>query len=121
MKDQILEKLLEYLQSTQDFVLKETPEVIQEALKYHYFSNVISLISCCFGIVILSCVFYYFYTHPNPDKYESRDMLSTMICAMSPMITLFLIVSILHYSDVLIKICYAPKYFLIELFLSKSK
>jgi hypothetical protein len=121
MKDQILEKLLEYLQSTQDFVLKESPEVIQQALRYHYLSNVILLISCCVAIVLLSCVFYYFYTHPNLDKHESRDMLSTIGCAMSPFFIIMLTASFLHYSDNLIKISYAPKYFLIQLFMNKAK
>ena len=121
MKDQILEKLLEYLQNTQDFVLKETPEVIQEALRYHYLSNAISCFVYSVLIISLISIFYYSYTHAILDKYEHRDMLSTMICGMTPIFLIILGISLFHYSDNLIKICCAPKYFLIELFMNKAK
>lgn len=121
MKEQILQKLIEYLQSTQDFVLQQTPEVIQQALRYHYLSNLIGCIICSFLIIFLIILFYYTYMNPTNDKYDNRDMLSFMICVMSPIFTLISCISLFHYSDNLIKISCAPKYFLLELFMNKAK
>lgn len=34
MKEEVVEKILEYLNETQDFVLEQLPQVIQQALRY---------------------------------------------------------------------------------------
>lgn len=39
MGEEISMEILEYLRNTKDFVLEQSPEILQEALRYHYISN----------------------------------------------------------------------------------
>lgn len=117
MKEQILQKLIDYLQKTEDFMLSECPMVIQEALKYHYISSLVGMISCFF-LACLSCyVFYYFYTNPTFDKYESRELSCMMPLFFSGPIAFMSFLGMCVNVDTFIKISVAPKYFLISLFL----
>ncbi|MBX9744356.1 MAG: hypothetical protein K2X08_04000 [Chlamydiales bacterium] len=42
MNDQILQKLLEYLQSTEDFIMEQIPDIVLQALKYEKISSYLS-------------------------------------------------------------------------------
>ena len=117
MKEQILEKLVAYLQSTEDFMIAECPEVIQQSLKYHFLSSLIGFILCLF-LMLASCyVFFHFYTNPTFDKYGTRELSCVMPMFLGGVFAFLSLVGIMSNADTLIKVCIAPKYFMINLFL----
>ena len=116
MKEQIIQKLIEYLDQSKDFMLQECPEVIQQALRYHYISNLMGCIFSFLGIIVYALVCFYFYKNPTRDKYDSRPMHHSFIFFLSPMFFFMFTFSLFNCCDHLIKITYAPKYYLIHLF-----
>ena len=117
MKDQILQKLLEYLQNTEDFVLEQVPELVQQALKYEKISSYLNSGLMILLLNIAIYLGYYFWKHPVLDKYGSREF-GSILCTLIPCIASLLFFIQLCYSvDTLIKIYIAPKYFLICLIL----
>lgn len=121
MNEKISEKLLEYLQRTEDFVLEQSPEILKEALRYERIRSFISVLLMAVLFVSALSAAWYFWKHPTLDKYESRDTISFLgvlipIC-LSPLFFVQLCSSV----DSLIKIYVAPKYFLISLIMSLNK
>ena len=117
MQEQILQKILEDLQATEDLVLEHVPEVIQQALRYEKISTFLCalLMMCLFSVAI--CFGYYFWKHPTLDKYDSRDMTSIMGVIMPLAFSPLFFTQFCGSVDKLVKIYTAPKYFLIQLFL----
>ena len=120
MKEQILQKLIEYIQNTGDFVLEQAPEVIQQALSYEKIAAY--LITALMLLLLSTAIFagYYFWKHPVLDACGSRNagsFLGVLIpCTVSPLLFVQLCYSI----DKLVKIYIAPKYFLIQLLMNMN-
>jgi hypothetical protein len=111
---EIWEKLLEYLETTKDFVIAQSPSLLQETMNYHKISNFILATVCLIGIFVCAYIAYYNYMYPTIDKYDNVSLVNCMAGLFScvgllPCIGIF-IASVDH----LIKIYVAPKYFLIE-------
>jgi hypothetical protein len=115
MDEGISTKLLEYLQRSEQFLLKECPEIIQQAYKYHYISTVYSLILFSVCTLTLVVLFFYFFNNPSFDKYGDWTMLSVLRCTICGFLTIPLFISFIEQSHKMLKIIYAPKYFLIQL------
>jgi small-conductance mechanosensitive channel len=118
MKEEVVEKILEYLNETQDFVLEQLPQVIQQALRYE---KVAAFVLATLMLVLLTLaifVFYYSLQHPGLDKYGSRSTASVLGMFLPGALSAFLFIQFCVSADRLIKIYLAPKYFLIQLILS---
>jgi len=121
MQEQIVQKILEYLEQTEDFFLEQAPEVILQALRYE---QIISILGAVIFLLLASgtvVVGYHFWVNPKIDQYGSRDFISSMgvmiPCIVSPLLVVQLCISI----DKLIKVYFAPKFFLLQLFLTMQK
>ncbi len=115
MDEKIKEELLKYLQSSKDFILEQSPDVIQQALRYHYFSSLIDTIG--FFILLLVCLVISFYNYKYPELTEyGRWESSTSALVFFPGIMAFVFfMSTCSNIEKFIKITIAPKYFLITL------
>ncbi len=119
MEEKIIEKILDYIQKSEDFVLTQSPEIIQQALQFYLISSIVTLLFCIIGIFILLITAYYFYFHPNFDKYGSRDTLSAMGCFFGFFMNIPLFIQIFVSAERILKIYHCPKYFLINELLRK--
>jgi len=118
MQDQIIQKILDYLEQTEDFVLEHLPDVIVQALRYERIISVLGVILLSFLFSCAVYVGYHCWTNPRLDKYGSWETISVLgviiPCSFAPL----LLVQLCFAVDKLIKIYVAPKYFLVQLFLS---
>lgn len=115
MNEQILQKLLDHLQSTDDVILEQVPEIIQQALKYEKISSYLSASLIMLLLTLVICVGYYFWKHPTLDKYGSREIGSFLGILIPCFVTPLLFVQFCYSIDKLVQIYIAPKYFLINL------
>src|ERR1700688_4041455 len=114
-KEQMIQKLIEYMESSKDFLLEQSPELIQQALKYE---KVSAYFSATLMVVLLSVavpVGYYFFKNPTLDKYGFREIGSFLGAFISFIITPIFFVQLCYSVDKLLKIYISPKYFLIQL------
>lgn len=117
MKQEILEKLLEYLNETQDFVLEQVPQVIQQAIRYEKISAILIGSLMLLLLLVAGFVFFHAWRYPNFDSHGSRATSSVASMLISGMPSPILFVQLCYSIDRLIKIYLAPKYFLIQLFM----
>jgi hypothetical protein len=115
MNEEITKKLLEYIDKTGDFLLEQAPEVLQQALKYHYYSSLIYSVFFIIGFLFSISIGYYFYFYPNLDEYGNRDLASILLPPYSLIGIFATLASLCYEIDKLMKITLAPKYFLINL------
>lgn len=120
MNDCFQERIMEYLQKTEDFALREAPQLFSEILDYTYKSNICGL--AIFGtlVLIFSILFTYSILNPYFDKYGSREISNIMTIFFSGLIGFYCFIFVLSCVDDLIKITYAPRYFLIQKFIPKK-
>jgi hypothetical protein len=78
LKDQVLEKLINYLQNTEDFILEQVPETIYQVLRYEKTAYYISAFLMLTLLIIGLYIGYHFWKHPTLDKYGSREIGSFM-------------------------------------------
>jgi len=121
MQDNLIEKLIEYLQNSQDFLLEQMPEVIQQALTYEkmsaYFSAGLMLVLLIIGLSIA----FYAWKHPKLDSYGHRSGPSLFALLVSLGFSPLFFVQICISIDKLLKIYVAPKYYLIQLFVNLKR
>lgn len=122
MDEQLLQKLLEWLRNTEDFVTDQLPDFIQQVLKYEKISTYLSAGLMIVLLCIAISIGYYYWKHRTPPG----DNLSSDIwsffgiyvpCIASPILFIQLCCSI----DKLVKIYIAPKYFLLNLLAGLKK
>lgn len=118
MDEEIKKKLLEYMDKTGDFVLEHCPEVMQQALRYHYISSIVTFSLCLFSIIILSFIAYNCFFYPKLDKYGTMELSSLLGCVMPSIFLWMCFIGILTSANTLIKITFAPKYFLLQLIIN---
>ena len=116
MKEEIYHKLLQYLEKTEDFLLEQSPQIMQEALRYHKVSNTLMLIVIFIAFIFLTGFWIYLWKNPEYDKYESYTCFYVMKAWFSIIFVIPLWGIGLSCIDTLLKIYLSPKYFLIGLF-----
>lgn len=121
IQEQILQKLIEYIEDTKDFILEQAPEVVQQILQYEKTSAYATSLLMLGLLASAVSLGYHFWKHPMLDKYGSREFLSFMVPIISLIVIAPLFVQLCTSVDKLIKIYIAPKYFLIELLMSIQK
>jgi hypothetical protein len=118
IKDQILTKLLEYMQRSEDFLLEQSPEVIQQIFTYkkmaYWFDFSLSLAAICLAVF----VFVYCFLNPDNDKYSYRSSSSVAGMMFSAMVSIPFIAGL--YSSIinLLQIYVSPKYYILQLLLN---
>jgi hypothetical protein len=120
-KVEIWRKLIEQIENTKDFVLEQTPEVIQQVLRYEKVSSYLTAALMALLLCAAMCVGYYFWKHPKLDVHGSWELV-TYLGIIGPCMTFLPVFAQLCCSiDQLVKIYTAPKYFLIQLIVSLNK
>jgi hypothetical protein len=115
MKEEVIAKLMDYLQRTEDFALQEIPEVITQALRYEKINGWATASLMMVLILCLSVTAFLFYKFPSLDKYGDRTFLSEWGMFLPLIVVPIFFVQLCMSVDKLIKIYCAPKYYLIEL------
>lgn len=118
IKDQILQKLLEYMQESKDFLIEQAPDVVQQIFRYHLYTAWVELCICLSIGVLLLSVNLYIYLYPTLDSHGDRDLLSFFGAYMPMIFAIPLIAMSWACMDKLMKIYLAPKYFIINLIMS---
>lgn len=113
---EVWQKVIEWLDSTKEFVIDQAPVLIQETLRYYHLSII-------FGIVILSIIFLsslafflYHFFHPIYEEYNFMSGKTIVSLLFGGLISLISFVILFCIIDDAIKIHVAPKYFLIQKF-----
>jgi hypothetical protein len=121
MKEQVVQKILEYMAQTEDFVLEQLPDVNLQALRYERITAALG--SFLMAVLFFGAVFvaHYFWGNPRIDKNVSREIGSSFGVMIPCMISPVLLVQLCLFVDRLIKIYAAPKYFLVQLFLTMKR
>jgi hypothetical protein len=119
MKEQIINKLIEYLQQSRDFALEQIPDVILQTLRYKIISSYIESVLMIVLIIASIIVSYYFWKHPKLDKYGDKTGASYFGTFMPLVLVLIFFADMCSTVDVIIKIYIAPKFYLLELLMSK--
>lgn len=118
MHEELMKKLIEYVESTKDFVFSQSPEIIQQILFYEKMESILSIIVSFLLMCFVSFIGLYFYKHAKIDKYDHMDFLSFMVPWLS-FVFLFILGGVLFSSILkLMKISYSPKYYLISLLMN---
>ncbi len=121
VKDQIFQKLLQYLQKTEDFALEQSPEIIKQVLKYE---KINSFITACLMVALLTgalSIAWYFWKYPTLEKWGGRDLGSIFGLILPLCISPMFFIQLCYSVDTLIKMYISPKYFLISLIMSMDK
>lgn len=121
MNEKITEKLLQYLQSTEDFILEHAPDTIMQIFKYEKISTIYQLALMIVLLFIFSILGIYIYNNPSLDKYGSREAPSFLIPLICTFVSPIFFVQTCFLIDRLVKMYMAPKYFLIEMVLNLKK
>lgn len=115
MKEQVIEKLLEYMQRSEDFLLEQVPDVLQQALRYQIISNWVGAIVTGLLAIVAVVVACYFWRNPKLDEYGSWTM-DTLFFVMVPLLLLLPLAATCYGAiDNLIKLYMAPKYYLVQM------
>ena len=115
MNEKISEKLLEYMQRTDDFFLEQSPALIKQALEYEKISAWLEVVIFTSLLLGAMSIAYYSWKHPSLDKYGTRETGSFLGVFMPLIFIPLVLVGIYSSIDTLIKISIAPKYFLLKL------
>jgi len=118
MSEKIIEKLLEYLQGTEDFILEHAPDTIMQIFKYEKISTIYQIAILFILVISLSISGIYFYKNPYLDKYGHRELPSILIPMFCGIGCPILFLQLCIFTDKLIKIYVAPKYFLLQMVLN---
>lgn len=121
MKDEVIKKLIDYIDGSKDFLLDQAPQIFKEMIKYEY---LISILETVLFIILLSATLYILYvsfTNPARDKYDSRSYENLLGIIIPLMLIIPLILGFWNAMTTAIQIKMAPKYFLLEKVLEKGK
>ena len=112
---QRLKKYMDFIESsvkeTGDFVIEQSPLVIQEFLSWYFYSHLFFLIvSVVFGLIFISIAFYAL-KGPIINDNDDVDIIATIAVCIFSIIS---ILSILYNSYNLIKVTVAPRLVILE-------
>ena len=113
MNEKLVEKALLYLQNTEDFLVEQIPDYMEQVLEYNLYSGVIYLSLGTFLLLSITVSIFIVY---KEDKKPSSDFLfgAGVIYTIFATVTGILCFA-LNFSNTL-KIFLAPKMFLVEYF-----
>jgi hypothetical protein len=118
VKDQLLQKLLEYVEASKDFFIDQSPEVVQQIFTYHLYATWLEFLGCLTFVILLLSINLYCVFCPNLDKYGNREFISFFGSYMPFLISIPFILGSYACVDKFLKIYMAPKYFLISLIMN---
>jgi len=105
MTDELIKKLLSYLESAEFLIKENTSDIFNEAISYYYYDSLIGMGVSLFLIFI--CFSIFFYMHLKCDIEWGLKFIFLSILIM------FLMMFLSH-TDNMIKIKSTPRYFLIK-------
>lgn len=115
MKEEILNELLLYMNETKDFILQQSPEVIQQMFLYYKINNWIGVAFGSLLSAIALGVFIYSWIKPVYDEpYKDLSLLTFLCRVASTVVLLICFVTTVESVDGLIKLYFAPKFFIIQ-------
>lgn len=112
--NEVLLKMLEGLEKAGDFIVEETPEVVQQLLTWHM---VESIVGCLFSITIaiLFCVAYSkLWKHTGDDDLHYADSIAVRIFSALICGGVCISIVVCNFNLVWLKILVAPKLYLLE-------
>lgn len=121
MKDEVIKKLIDYIDGSKDFLLDQAPQMFKEMIKYEY---LVSILEAIFFLILISSAIYILYlsiTNPARDKYDSRSYENLLGIVIPSILIVPLILGFWNGMTTAIQIKMAPKYFLLEKILEKGK
>ena len=121
MKEEIIDKLLDYVKVTEDFLIEQAPEVIQQALRYETISAMFGVGLGTLALIASIGLFWYWAYNPNLDGYGDWTGPSIVRVIISGTLIIPLIGMWIPTIFELIKLLVAPKYYLIQLILEMRK
>ncbi len=118
MTEELINKLFEYLQRTEVFILDQAPDFIQQLLRYKKITAVIDV--TILSVVVLGALAFSMYNIYNPtiDKHGDRSTGSQFCCFMPIIVAFMFFAPLLGEIADLMKIHIAPKVYLLEYFKS---
>lgn len=121
MTEEILKKLMEYLDSTKDFLLEQTPGVIQDLVTLGIIRNGLYSLGFIIGIVILFYIGRFTFDKANEKPKEYLDIPETWY--IGTVVTFLLgtlcVCSLVNYFISFFAAIFAPKAYLIEMLIRK--
>ena len=113
-KEEILEKILDYVQRTEDFALEQIPQVLVEMIKYYRISSICESIMMVIIMTITAILSYTCIKSPKRDDFG--DKLTPNVLAPIFLGFIFFICFIIFCvsMDTLIMSYSAPKFFIIK-------
>ena len=117
MKEELLQKLTEYMTGTKDFFLENAPDFFQQMLAYEKTSTIFAI--TILSMLFLGCLLFsiYCFTNPCDDRYSIRELFK----AFSIIGCCAFFAALCFNIDTLIKIKIAPKYYIISSLIGKMK
>lgn len=116
MNEELTKKILEYIETTENFLSKEIPEVIQQALRYQKVSSMLCAFLSFFIAILCIRILIYFHFNPKIDKYDCMALDRSLI-TMGCCFTCFLMIVVFCSNiDNLLQLFLCPKFYLIKLF-----
>lgn len=109
MNEELIKKIIEYMESSKDFIVEQAPDIIQQMLKYETFNNIFGLIIAVIILFVSIGVFIYGKYSNKTDKiyFNVYNYVSIWLFIAAFAISAFAI-------NNLVKIKISPKYFVIE-------
>jgi hypothetical protein len=111
----VVQKIQEYLQNMDDFLIEKAPEVVRQALRYEKMSTWAHFVAVSLIIGALLWIVYCCWMYPKLDKYGSRETECVLGMFIPWAVLPLLLIDSWYCIDRLIKIYTAPKYFLLQL------
>ena len=112
MKEEILQKAIEYLNTLEAFAVEQSPIFIQELLNYHLVVNIALLAgSMVCGIIAYKCTAKAIKLDKKDGYEDENEMVVATIIAVIAFILCF---AFLALSSDIIKLIFAPRLFLME-------
>jgi hypothetical protein len=113
MEQKLAEELIVWLQSSRQFITKQSPEVIQELIRWAWVSNIVQLmLAMVFVAVTVALILKGVQaSKKDPYDYESRAVFLLMASGLPGIISLIMICDSV---STLIKVYTAPKLYVLQ-------
>ncbi len=119
--DAVATKVIEWMESTEGFVVEQAPDVVQQLLDYSFYRSIIWLLLICACLLALNLGCFYWRKLITEDTAEDWGPTEKQECREKVYLIqgvfsfLFFLIGFIHFLDIL-KIVTAPKLFLLEYF-----
>lgn len=114
MNDEVIKKLLEYIDGSKDFLLEHAPQIFKEMLHFEYLMALVQTFVFSFLVGVALYIGYHCYKSKVRETYGSRPTEQIMGMIIPFTVTTFLLIGIWDGVSTAIKIKISPKYYLLE-------